>query len=124
MAAIARLAAVSLDTDDPAGLAAFYRELLDLEVMLDSPDLVVLQGAAILITMQKVAEHRAPDWPDGATPKQMHLELAVADLDESEAQAIAVGAVKADAQPNAAVARVMIDPAGHLFCLTILIPDV
>jgi hypothetical protein len=124
MAAVARLAAVSLDTNDPSGLADFYRELLDLEVMLDSPDLVVLKGAAILMTMQRVDGHRAPDWPDGATPKQMHLELAVTDLDQAEAQAVAVGAVKADAQPNAEVARVMIDPAGHLFCLTILIPEV
>lgn len=124
MTAIARLAAVSLDTNDPAGLAEFYRELLDLEVLIETDTFVVLKGGAILMTMQQVDDHRPPDWPEGATPKQMHLELAVTDLDASEAQAIAVGAVKAEAQPNAEVARVMIDPAGHPFCLTILIPDV
>ena len=124
MAAIARLAAVSLDTDDPPALAEFYRELLDLEVLIETDTFIVLKGGAILMTFQKVDGHRPSDWPEGPTPKQMHLELAVTDLDESEAQAIAVGAVKADAQPNAEVARVMIDPAGHLFCLTILIPDV
>ena len=30
MPAIGRLAAISLDTSDPAGLADFYRQLLDL----------------------------------------------------------------------------------------------
>jgi catechol-2,3-dioxygenase len=124
MAAIARLAAVSLDTDDPPGLAAFYQELLDLELLIETDAFTVLKGAAVLMTFQKVDGHRPPEWPDGSIPKQMHLELAVTDLDTSEAQAIAVGAVKADAQPNAEVARVMIDPAGHLFCLTILIPEV
>jgi Glyoxalase-like domain len=124
MTAIARLAAVSLDTDDPPGLAEFYRELLDLEVLIETDAFIVLKGGAILVALMKVDDHRAPDWPEGATPKQMHLELAVTDLDTSEAQAIAIGAVKADVQPNADVARVMIDPAGHPFCLTILIPEV
>jgi catechol 2,3-dioxygenase-like lactoylglutathione lyase family enzyme len=124
MAAIARLAAVSLDTDDLPGLADFYRELLDLEVMLETDTFVALTGAAILLTVQKVDEHRAPDWPEGATPKQIHLELAVTDLDEAEGQAVAIGAVKAEAQPNVDVARVLFDPAGHPFCLTILIPEV
>lgn len=124
MAAIARLAAVSLDTDDPPGLARFYCDLLDLEVMFESEAFIALKGAAILLTVQKVDDHRAPDWPDGATPKQIHLELAVTDLDEAEAAALAVGAVKADAQPNADVARVLFDPAGHPFCLTILVPEV
>ncbi len=82
MAAI-RLAAVSLDSDDPGALAAFWRELLGLTVMFESRDFVALEGAGILLTTQHVPEHRSPDWPDGATPKQLHLELAVDELDAS-----------------------------------------
>jgi hypothetical protein len=123
MAATARLAAVSLDTSDTAGLAAFYRELLDLEVMFENDDFVALKGAAILVTVQKVEDHQPPAWPDGL-PKQLHLELAVTNLDDAEAAAMAIGARKPDTQPNPDLWRVLVDPAGHPFCITTLIPEV
>lgn len=124
MAAIARLGAVSLDTPDPAGLAAFYRQLLDLEVLFETDDMVALKGAAILITTQRVGAHQPPDWPGDGIPKQIHLELSVTDLDDAEAQAVAIGAVKTDSHTAPDIFRVLIDPAGHPFCLTTLIPDV
>ncbi len=124
MAAIARLAAVSLDSADPAALAAFYRELLDLEVMFESDDFIALQGAGIILTTQRVADYEAPDWPSGPAGKQVHLELAVTDLDDSEAKAVAIGAVKPEVQPSPDLWRVLLDPAGHPFCITTLIPDV
>ncbi len=124
MPAIARLAAVSLDAEDPAGLATFYRELLGVDVLFESEDFVALKSAGVLLTMQRVADHRPPDWPTGTTPKQLHLELAVDDLDRAEAEAIAIGARKADTQPSPDSWRVLLDPAGHPFCLTTLIPDV
>jgi hypothetical protein len=40
-------------------------------------------------------DHQNAQWPSGSVPKQMHLELAVADLDEAEAAARAIGATKA-----------------------------
>ncbi len=122
MAAI-RLAAVSLDSDDPAELAAFWRELLDLTVMFESPDFVALEGADILLTTQRVTGHRPPDWPDVGTPKQLHLELAVDELDATEARAISLGARRADVQPAPGQWRVLLDPAGHPFCITTLIPE-
>lgn len=121
MPPIARLAAVSLDAFDPAGLAAFYRALLDLEIVVESEDFVALRGAGVLLTTQRVESHRPPDWPSGPTPKQLHLELAVDDLDAAETAAVALGARRADAQPNPAHWRVLLDPAGHPFCLTTLI---
>jgi hypothetical protein len=124
MTAIARLAAVSLDSPDPAGLGAFYRQLLDLEVFFESEDFVALKGAAILITVQRVEDHRPPDWPSGPIPKQVHLELAVDDLDAAESRALAVGARKAEMQPAPDKWRVLIDPAGHPFCVTAMIPEV
>jgi catechol-2,3-dioxygenase len=48
MTGMAHLAAVSLDSSDPAELAAFYRELLGIEVRWESDDFVALEGAGIL----------------------------------------------------------------------------
>jgi catechol 2,3-dioxygenase-like lactoylglutathione lyase family enzyme len=123
MTAFARLAAVSLDAADPAELGAFYRDLLGLEVVWESEDFTALKGAAILVTVQRVADHQPPSWPGGAAPKQIHLELAVDDLEAAEAGAIALGARKADEQPSPEKWRVLLDPAGHPFCITTLIPD-
>ncbi len=123
MTAIARLAAVSLDSPDPVGLAAFYREMLDLEVFFENEDFVALKGGGILITTQRVSDHRSPDWPGNEVPKQIHLELAVDDLASAEAAVMAIGATKATLQPNPDAWRVMLDPSGHPFCITTLIPD-
>ncbi len=122
MAPIARLAAVSLDCSDASALAEFYRRLLNLETLFESDGFIALQGAGILMTMQQVDDHLVPSWPDTTVPKQIHLELAVDDLDDAEAAALAIGARKADRQPSPETWRVLIDPAGHPFCVTTLIP--
>lgn len=124
MAGTARLGAISLDCADPVALAAFYRQMLDLEEMFATPDFVALKGSAVLLTFQRVADHRPPDWPDGPVPKQVHLELAVSDLDSEETRIIGLGATKAAVQPQPDNWRVLIDPAGHPFCITTLIPEV
>jgi hypothetical protein len=46
----------------------------------------------------------------------LHLDLEVDDLDEAVAYAVEVGAQLAEHQPQEDV-RVMLDPAGHPFCL-------
>ena len=124
MTPIARLAAVSLDCTDPPHLADFYRSLLGLETYFESDGFIALKGAGVLMTMQKVEDHQFAQWPNGSVPKQMHLELAVADLDEAEAAALAIGATKASTQPSPDAWRVLFDPAGHPFCVTTLIPEV
>jgi catechol 2,3-dioxygenase-like lactoylglutathione lyase family enzyme len=124
VAVVARLGAVSLDADDPVPLADFYRRLLGLEIYWESEDFVSLRGAGVLLTFQRVADHRPPEWPTGSVPKQIHLELSVDDLDEAESAALALGAAKAEDQPAPDRWRVLIDPAGHPFCVTTIIPDV
>jgi Glyoxalase-like domain len=118
MTTIARLAGVSLDTDDPHRLADFYQRLLGLEVFLAADDVVALKGAGFLLTTQRVEGHVPPNWPAGSTPKQMHLDVAVADVEAAENLALSLGATRAAHQPSPGEWRVMIDPAGHPFCLT------
>lgn len=59
-----------------------------------------------------------PSWPAGPAEQQMqlHLDVAVEDLAAAVAFAEAGGAVQAEHQPQDDV-RVMLDPAGHPFCL-------
>jgi catechol 2,3-dioxygenase-like lactoylglutathione lyase family enzyme len=122
MTAIASLGAVSLDCDDPASLAQFYAELLGLEIGFSSDDFVALPTGGPWLTFQRVDHHQPPTWPADDVPKQLHLELAVTDLDEAEASTLALGATKADTQPDPDRWRVLVDPAGHPFCITTLIP--
>jgi hypothetical protein len=113
-----RFAGVSLDTDDPHKLASFYQQLLDLEVFVDVENVVALKGSGFLLTTQRIEGYVPPTWPTGAIPKQMHLDIAVADLEESESLALSLGATRAAFQPGPESYRVMLDPAGHPFCLT------
>jgi len=123
MTAIGRLAVVSLDTTDPQGLAGFYCQLLDCETVFTTDEFVALKGPGVGISTQLVKDHVAPDWPGDAVPKQVHLEIAVRDLEVAEASALALGATKPAVQPNPDAWRVLLDPAGHPFCITTMIPD-
>ncbi|WP_109525721.1 MULTISPECIES: VOC family protein [Nocardia] len=119
MTAIATLGAISLDSGNPHHLGRFYAVLLDFDVRYESDDLVVLQGDGVMLTIERVADHIPPDWPGNRVPKQIHLDLFVTDLDTAEAAAIECGAVKAEFQPAPDRWRVLIDPSGHPFCLTV-----
>ncbi|MFE3194013.1 VOC family protein [Nocardia sp. NPDC059240] len=117
--AIARLGAIALDSDDPKRLAGFYRELLDLEVLVESEELVALRARGVMITFERVENYRPPDWPGDSVPKQLHLDLFVEDLDAAEAAALAIEASKPATQPKPDEWRVLLDPAGHPFCLVV-----
>lgn len=115
--ALARLALTVLDCDDPASLAAFWAELLDGKIVHSTDDVVVVKAEGGSLAMARVSGYRPPTWPDGAVPKQMHLDLTVDDLDAAEAEAVRLGARRADFQPGLHRWRVLLDPAGHPFCL-------
>ena len=74
----------------------------------------------MLLTFERVDNHLPPTWPAGTIPKQLHLDIAVSDLDAEQSRIEALGATVADVQPNPDKWRVLIDPAGHPFCITIL----
>ncbi len=123
--ALARLGSVSLDCADPLPLGRFWAELLGGEVAFTSDDFVAVKTDRGWISAVRVPDHQPPDWPDGGIPKQIHLDLAVAvdDLQAAEDEAVRLGARKADRQPAAGRYRVLIDPAGHPFCLSTQIPE-
>lgn len=121
--ALARLASVALDCADPANLARFWADLLGAEVAFSSEDFCAVSAGGVYLATVRVADHQAATWPTGPRPKQIHLDLAVHDLDAAIAEAVSLGAVEAEDQSAPDRFRVMLDPAGHPFCLSTQIPD-
>jgi glyoxalase superfamily protein len=115
--ALARLGLITLDCADPVPLAAFWAALLDGAATPISDDVVAVRTEHGSLAAVRVPHYRPPTWPDGEVPKQVHLDLAVDDLDAAEAEAIRLGARRAESSPQPTKWRVMLDPAGHPFCL-------
>ena len=108
-----------LGTPDPVGLARFYAGLLGGEVKDGDGGFVTLGlDGTFYLACQLEADHEPPVWPSGAGRQQMqvHLDIGVAVLADAVEDAERLGARQADFQPQADV-RVMLDPAGHPFCL-------
>ncbi|MGC0415965.1 VOC family protein [Embleya sp. AB8] len=120
MPPLMKLAAITLDCADPEALAAFYRQVTGFEPhpKSDGDFAGLTREDGLFIGFQRVDGYRAPSWPDQAVPQQVHLDFAVDDFDEAEALLLALGATKPEYQPNGERGRVLVDPAGHPFCLT------
>jgi Glyoxalase-like domain len=116
---IARFAGVSLDCADPATLADFYLQLLGGQVLWRSAGSAGLRVPGVVLVMQRVAEYRPPAWPGSSV---VHLDLTAGDgVAAAAARAVEAGAVLAEYQPDPRW-RVLLDPAGHPFCITTITP--
>jgi len=112
---------VVLETSDPLALARFYAALMEWQIVKEEPDFV---GVAPMgnhveyLAFQRSADYERPTWPNepGRQQMMMHLDIEVPDLPRAVAAAVAAGATEATFQPQDTV-RVMLDPAGHPFCL-------
>jgi predicted enzyme related to lactoylglutathione lyase len=110
----------AIEAPDPGALARFYSELLDWPVAHQEPGTAIVaasQGGPYLV-FQLATDYQAPVWPpvDARQRPMMHFDFQVGDLESAVADAVALGASLASAQPQDNV-RVMLDPAGHPFCL-------
>ena len=114
-----QLKMMSLDCSDPRAEAAFWSELLgwDVAVAEDEYAMVVPAGGGAMLGFGRVEDHSRPAWPNERGTKQFHLDLGCDDLAAEEERALALGATLAEPQPGDTW-RVLLDPAGHPFCLT------
>ncbi|MFE1307515.1 VOC family protein [Streptomyces sp. NPDC058755] len=111
---------VVLEAPDPHALARFYSELLGWEIAKQDPDGAAItppEGVAYL-AFQRADDYVPPVWParEGTQHITMHLDFEVTNLPTAVTHALELGAREADHQPQANV-RVLLDPAGHPFCL-------
>jgi hypothetical protein len=109
---------VSIDAPDAAVLALFYAKLLDLEIQHEGEGYAMIgrQGATSL-GFGSDPSFQPPAWPDDGH-KQFHLDIAATDPASTVAIALELGATRPDHQPGAERWTVLIDPAGHPFCVT------
>jgi predicted enzyme related to lactoylglutathione lyase len=111
---------VVLDAPDVRQLAHFYSELLGWEISKESDEgaaMAPADGVAYL-AIQREDNYVRPTWPAAPSTQQMmlHLDFEVVDLQAAVAHAVELGAELPEFQPQDDV-RVMLDPAGHPFCL-------
>lgn len=111
---------VVLDTPDVETLTRFYAELRGWSIWkMDSEGAALDLGEGVAyLAIQRNPDHVRPEWPARPGRQQMmiHLDFEVEDLDRAVSHALALGAVLPEHQPQDDV-RVMLDPAGHPFCL-------
>lgn len=122
---------ITIGTDRPHDLAAFYVGLLGWRITGDEPPVPGDPDAGgwaqvsppdgepgPTLNFEYERTFVAPVWPaePGRQFASQHLDISVHDLDAAEAWARACGARSAPVQPQADV-RVMLDPSGHPFCL-------
>ncbi|MEV6362385.1 VOC family protein [Nocardia asteroides] len=113
------LRGVTLDCADPRTLADFYSALTGMRELFRTDEFVGLtNGSGCDLGFQRVDGYRAPQWPGQDVPQQLHLDFRADDLDATEALALRLGAAEPDHQPGDGRWRVLLDPAGHPFCLT------
>jgi catechol-2,3-dioxygenase len=111
---------VVLDAPDVEQLARFYSALRGWPISkMDAGEAALDLGEGVAyLSIQRNDDYVRPSWPAAAGHQQMmmHLDFEVTDLAAAVAGALALGAELPDHQPQETV-RVMLDPAGHPFCL-------
>jgi len=111
---------VVFDAADLETESAFWGGVLGGTVSAE-PDwhMVMVEGAP-RVGVQRAPGHVPPDWPDGAPPQQIHMDLWVDDFEEAHERVMSLGAtvLKPAAETSGADNfQVYADPAGHPFCL-------
>ena len=123
-----------LDARDAVELARFYAGLLGWSVADEyageagSWALITSPTGELKMEFQGSEQYEPPVWPDasGEQRMMMHVDIAVEVLGSDDARArfaevvdhaVSLGGRVADHQPQGDRLMVMLDPAGHPFCL-------
>jgi catechol 2,3-dioxygenase-like lactoylglutathione lyase family enzyme len=127
------VAALTISAPEPRELARFYARLLGWPVAVEEraqpgrpPEDSWVQlrppagKAGPALNFEYEPHYTPPVWPSEAGQQHItvHLDIVVGNLETAVAWASEAGAVLAAYQPQDDV-RVMLDPAGHPFCLAL-----
>ena len=120
-----RWVGLAIDCASAPPMARFYEQVLGFTPVGDSgPRWAQLSDPAsgFHLNIQGMPGYVPPTWPEQPEQqaKMMHFEVEVDDLEAAVALVIGAGGTQAPWQPptrNPARIRIMLDPAGHPFCL-------
>lgn len=116
---VATVKMLTLDSADSHRDARFWSSVLGWDIVHQQDEYVMLRGpGGLALGLGTVQDYEPPGWPNERGSKQFHLDLAVDDLDVATAHCIELGATLPDEQPGATW-KVLLDPSGHPFCLTL-----
>lgn len=113
---IAALAMVTLDAPDAAELGSFYSAVIGWPIAYSDENYAMLTGPSHALGIGTIPDYQPPRWPDDGH-KQFHLDLAAEDVQAAADRCVELGATRADPQPGETWV-VLIDPAGHPFCIS------
>lgn len=113
----ARVTGIAVDCPDPKALCTFYSALLGIEPAGDDA-VVIAKGdqGNLELWFQPVENYVPPTWPTQERGQQIHLDFVTEDIGAAVAYAESLGATRAPAPPEDDF-TVMLDPAGHPFCI-------
>jgi hypothetical protein len=109
--AIVGVAALAIDCAEPESLARWWSRLLGGSVEVDG------SGIATLYTVDGLAIDFARVPEPKTVKNRLHLDLRSADLAAATAQALALGATRADDIYEGGRWQVLRDPEGNEFCI-------
>jgi len=127
-----RWSGICLDCADADQMASFYGRLLGWEITARDAStrrqggagwiLMEDPGGGVSLSFQAEDWYQPPTWPEAPDrqDKMIHFEVAVDDLAAAIALVVEAGGTVAAHQPedrDRAQLRVVLDPAGHPFCL-------
>lgn len=113
---MARIQEVVIDCADPAALAAFWAEILDVRWGLLDDGWAVVEADPVLIGFQKVPE------PKSSAKNRVHLDIEVPDAHEAVERAARLGATPtgwSELDPTGDGYTVLRDPEGNEFCFVV-----
>jgi len=116
-----KLGAIVLDSNNSDELSSFYAQLLGWTKHIYDEEWIIVKsdnGEGTPLVFQKIKDYEHPIWPvkQGQQQQMLHLDFYVDDVEAGVRHAISCGAKLSDVQLEDGW-RVMLDPAGHPFCI-------
>ncbi|HZT97038.1 MAG TPA: VOC family protein [Chloroflexota bacterium] len=106
---------IVMGCSDPRRLGSFYAELLGWRIVREDWLLVAKDRESLpRLAFDEESPYRAPRWGDPDRPAQLHVDLAVQDIETAERHALRLGASRLEDHDQR---RTYEDPDGHPFCL-------